>query len=516
MTAKREGISFMKKNIFAFSLVFISVFCFAKEIAVKTEPCEFKEISLFETYRPKTFLSYEELNADIDMLCYILSCGYAGYEDMLSRGFDLEKFQSGLLGEFKDKTEIETRRFYFSAKEKLIPYINDAHFQLINFYDIYSFCEKEICFWTNIFVRKNENGEYFVAESKNGEVKTGEKYADSLENLFYYPCKSGDIFRLGIMSSGKAEKSDFQFEGNDGKTYRISAELFDDGAIEVRPMKYKEFESSGSAYIALNSFMIPAEESPSRKAAEIVFEKFINSGKKYNGKGNIIIDLRGNQGGESMIPGLFLYSLHADRKIKNLSKDYKKAEEWFSSSFSKTNLVFSPVFVQADYMLAERRGLSGKEKRKYSSYLKKIKENPERIVLRDERERSNLFDKESRFKGKLIFLTDRNSVSAAEIFVLMAKEIFGNEQVFVLGENTYGMASYWNVITIELPNSRIGVHTAFTKNLAFEKYPEWHGEGYGIYPNCWTLGSDLNETIFFLTGDKEMKEKLKDIEFRLQ
>lgn len=318
------------------------------------------------------------------------------------------------------------------------------------------------------------------------------------------------------MSSEKPEKADFQFEGNDGKTYKISAELFDDGAIEVRPMKYKEFETSDSAYIAFNSFMLPSEESPSRKAAEIVFEKFINSGKKYNGKENIIIDLRGNQGGDSIVPGLFLYSLFADRKIKNFGKDYKKVEEWFISEFSETNLVFSPVFIQADYMLAERRGLYGKEKRKYSSYLKKMKENPERIVLRDERERSNLFDKESRFKGKLIFLTDRNSVSAAEIFVLIAKEIFGNEQVFVLGENTYGMAAYWNVITIELPNSRIGVHTAFTKNLAFEKYPEWHGEGSGIYPDYWSTGNDLNETIFLVTGDEEMKEKLKDIEFRLQ
>lgn len=506
----------MKKNIFAFSLIFVSVFCFSKEIVVKAEPCEFKEISLFETYRPKTFLSSEELNADIDTLCYILSCGYAGYDDMLSRGFDVEKFQNDIISEFKDETEIETRKFYFSAKEKLIPYINDAHFQLINFYDTYSFCEKEICCWTNIFVQKNENGEFFVAESKNGEVKIGEKYADSLENLFYYPCKSGDIYRLGIMSSEKPEKADFQFEGNDGKTYKISAELFDDGAIEVRPMKYKEFETSDSAYIAFNSFMIPSEESPSRKAAEIVFEKFINSGKKYNGKENIIIDLRGNQGGDSIVPGLFLYSLYADRKIKSFGKDYKKVEEWFSSEFSKVNIVFSPVFIQADYMLAERRGLYGKEKRKYSSYLKKMKENPERIVLRNERERSNLFDKESRFKGKFIFLTDRNSVSAAEIFVLIAKEIFGNEQVFVLGENTYGMAAYWNVITIELPNSRIGVHTAFTKNLAFEKYPEWHGEGSGIYPDYWSTGSDLNETIFLVTGDEEMKDKLKNIEFRLQ
>lgn len=506
----------MKKNIFAFSLIFVSVFCFSKEIVVKAEPCEFKEISLFSTYRPKTFLSSEELDADIDTLCYILSCGYAGYDDMLSRGFDVEKFQNDIISEFKDETEIETRKFYFSAKEKLIPYINDAHFQLINFYDTYSFCEKEICCWTNIFVQKNENGEFFVAESKNGEVKIGEKYADSLEKLFYYPCKSGDIYRLGIMSSEKPEKADFQFEGNDGKTYKISAELFDDGAIEVRPMKYKEFETSDSAYIAFNSFMIPSEESPSRKAAEIVFEKFINSGKKYNGKENIIIDLRGNQGGDSIVPGLFLYSLFADRKIKNFGKDYKKVEEWFISDFSETNLVFSPVLVQVHYILSRQNEVSAKEKREHKSQFEKIKKEPQRIVLENEYRKSNLFKKENRFGGKLVFLTDRNSVSAAEFFVFMAKEIFGNEQVFVLGENTWGMAEYGNVRTLELPNSRIGVHTAFIKNLAFEKYSEWHGEGSGIYPDCWSTGSDLNETIFLVTGDEEMKDKLKDIEFRLQ
>ena len=47
-------------------------------------------------------------------------------------------------------------------------------------------------------------------------------------------------------------------------------------------------------------------------------------------------------------------------------------------------------------------------------------------------------------------------------------------------------------------------------------FGESHGEGVGIYPDYWSTGEDLNETIFLVTQDEEMKQKLKGIEFSLK
>lgn len=36
-----------------------------------------------------------------------------------------------------------------------------------------------------------------------------------------------------------------------------------------------------------------------------------------------------------------------------------------------------------------------------------------------------------------------------------------------------------------------------------------------FFPDYWVTGSDLNEAIYLITNDYKMKEKLKNIEFRL-
>ena len=59
------------------------------------------------------------------------------------------------------------------------------------------------------------------------------------------------------------------------------------------------------------------------------------------------------------------------------------------------------------------------------------------------------------------------------------------------------------------------IYTSFRKNETIRNHEDWHGEGRGLYPDYWCIGSDINETIFMITDDNEMKEKLKDIEFKL-
>jgi hypothetical protein len=117
------------------------------------------------------------------------------------------------------------------------------------------------------------------------------------------------------------------------------------------------------------------------------------------------------------------------------------------------------------------------------------------------------------FKGKIILLTDRNTASAAEQTIALAQALFGpTKQVLIIGENTRGCLTFGNVHFAVLPDSGICINPASSKENDIEDFPSWHGEGSGFYPDCWSAGQDLNDTIFMVTKDKEMKEKLTGID----
>lgn len=278
-------------------------------------------------------------------------------------------------------------------------------------------------------------------------------------------------------------------------------------------MKYHDFATEDSAYVALNSFLPPSDDS-SGNAAAIILEKFVCCALKYNGKKHIIIDMRSNQGGEQTYPALFLYALYTADAMRNFQKAYKKVNDWTVHTYADCLFVSSPVSVQAQYLAAKERDDRAVLKN-YSAELKKIRARPERSVVHVGQAESSLFGGKKRFSGKLIFLSDRNTCSAGEDCMYMAKKLFGAENVIIIGENTYGMCGFWHVITLGLPNSRIGVHTAFKKNVGYARFSQWQGEGVGILPDYWASGADLNETVYLVTGDAEMKKKLSGIESRL-
>ena len=89
-----------------------------------------------------------------------------------------------------------------------------------------------------------------------------------------------------------------------------------------------------------------------------------------------------------------------------------------------------------------------------------------------------------------------------------AKVTFGKtNQFFQIGENSAGCSAYGNVWCYQLINSGIALHipsfvSPFTKECS---------EGFGLVPDYWATNEDILETLVNVTGDKELSEKLKDI-----
>ena len=51
---------------------------------------------------------------------------------------------------------------------------------------------------------------------------------------------------------------------------------------------------------------------------------------------------------------------------------------------------------------------------------------------------------------------------------------------------------------------------------SLKRFKNWHGEGFGVYPDVWTNGAELLETLVNLTGDESLREKIQNIEWGLQ
>lgn len=102
---------------------------------------------------------------------------------------------------------------------------------------------------------------------------------------------------------------------------------------------------------------------------------------------------------------------------------------------------------------------------------------------------------------------DKNSCSSGESFVYLANLLLEEEKnLFYIGENSGGCFNYGNVFCYQLPNSGMAIYLPSMKMKSgiIE-------ECKGYMPNYWAFHEDLLLAIENITGDKQLSEKLKDI-----
>lgn len=499
------------KNFICLILAITSSFCcvFARQTLISSEPVEIRETFVSnEKTKRKNFISYEELSDDIDYLFYYLKTAYAGYDELLKNGFSEENFRAHFREKYENSEEIETRPIMKEFAEMFSAFAKDNHLYILgnNAQEWNSANSFAIFYYTNTFVQKYDD-DFLATQTDSSAIKIGAKFTGNTENLFYYPAKGKNTYRLGVISKQKISDYKFFFDGTE-----INLPLYDDGNIQISfSPKYHEIETENSVYISLSSFKVQENDSKFKKGSEIVLKKFADLGKTWQNKKNIIIDLRSNGGG--MIEyGIYPFYTMTQKNPQSF-KDFQKADIFSNDFFFEQVRITSPALLQAHIKYLE--DLSEKKCRDYKKYKKDYKKNlksPQKQIFKQQCD----FSKEIKtyFNGKVIFLLDRNSYSASELSPLFAKRILG-ENAKIIGENSAGCIQFGDVLPYQLPNSRIAISLSSAKNTLLNHFENWHGEQYGIYPDYWSLGCDLNESIFLETNDSEMKEKLKNIEFRL-
>ena len=479
----------MKKNIFVFILF---------QLFLLSVSCEKnKSIDIIynsKKYQNKTEITFSEMQEDLETFIYLVETSYIGYDAALERGLDTNVSRQFVLEQFDNQKKIQIQDFADVLYDAFAGYIQDNH-ALINYFNNNfgkSFIKKGYLYFSDVYVQKNED-KYFVCESKLLEIKPGAQYNSDVEYLLLYPAKGKNVYRIGCVSEKDPDGLHLEF---DNQFYDVPIKMCQE-ANGNEQFSYFVLETEKSIYVKLNRCTFDND-----KELEALHQ-FAESYKSCMNKDFVIVDVRGNYGGDDTYFLHFLCGLYNDNKRDVF---FGTGTRWlYSAANVKSMKTLLPIY--ADVNNPEIK----KMLEELSEYEKQVQKSSQKIIVKNDSQKTPLVEPE--FKGKLIFLTDKIAASAGEDGIAYGTALFGEtDQIIQVGQNTSGAQLYGNLCQYVLENSGIQVRFSMTDFSAVPKLSHnFKGEGFGYFPDYWSSNEDMNDTIFAITGDKQMHEVLSNI-----
>lgn len=511
----------MKKflTFFTTSLIILSLFSCASTSVFPgdEEYLEPKKIN----YKPenKTFLTQKELREDCDMLKYCIYTTYAGIDEAIDNGFDLD----GTIEEIYNETlkkKIVSSGLYSSSdfssiiRKTMSKNLNntDQHISVCgNLKE--SYCVR----YSNIYLSK-EDSEYFVSKSDSDEIHVGDKYTGPEKNLYKFITKDGDIYRYGVFTNKNLKSAVISINN---QQINVKAE-----AEKIIPSKsaWTGIQTTEKTlYMSLGDCDQGYGVTDASENLTYVWDNFLTKiSEQAKGKENIIFDLRSNPGGYLQYPAKMLvaayYNEHSEDKdfVKNMNSLF-----WNTATEGCT-LLSSPIIMSIykdmmkNYWKNEYESLNEDTKTYFKAYWSSVNFKPLRkhIPLNYKTTTFESFP-EPDFKGNVYVLINSSSASAAEFGTQMT--YFLEDQgikVTLVGENSWGGIKYGGMFNFYLPHSglygRVGDY--FGESPTLLSIPAWKGEGYGYFPDYWATNDVILDTLVQLTGDSQLTESLNGLD----
>lgn len=506
----------LSKNVFKFALICGVLFftsCASTKFQNGEESVEYKKLDY--KYQNKKQLTEKELREDCDMLKYLIYNSYAGIDEAIQNGFDLDATIEEIYTKSLEKKTLDripTSDFSSITKITFAQKLNNTD-QHINIGG--SLKDSKLLYYTKVFFEKKDN-KYFVKKSEEKDIQIGMEYTGPEQNLFEILTEEGILYRYGVMTNLKIKTA--QLSVNNQK---FSVEAKTDKPIPTKQSWSGIKSTQNTIYVSLGDCQQATGISDRIQTSDAFWNDYLSQvSEQAAGKTNAIFDLRSNQGGYREFPAKILRALYYNQNSDDqLSKDI---EALFinTTGINCVNLV-SPVteynskeYFENNKNFFERYKPEVKEF--YKDYWKHMKTRPIRKFISMEQFQTNLSElPQPDFQGDIYILLNQNSASAAEFGTLMAYELKNKGiTVHIIGENSCGAFKYGGMMDHFLPNSGLWLSTGifFGEPPLMLETPNWHGEGNGFYPDYWATNDTILNTLIELTNDQELKEVLAGIE----
>lgn len=449
-----------------------------------------------------------ELDQDLQSFKYIISQNYAAYDEAAALGFKIDdaidtikyRYQKNYSGSLNSDLLAEC---IFSVLNEDFP-IKDQHLTIKSESKTFFYSDVR---WrmSDVYFEKKGNDFFTVRNYFLLKIKKNQKYTGDLENLFPCVYHGKDMFRFGILTDKIEHETSISIEGEN-----IRVPIFIDIPFASEKDKIGIRKTGTTLYVSLSDCILASDNEKTDRQIKKDFDSALTMIEK-GGFENLIIDLRSNKGGYIEHVTSLLEALYCGND-NNIRSNFQKC---MNDSYQGSQVLYSPDIAAAYANSLNNIGALSEESVLFSQQLEKeMKDNPHRYFdIVEKKSRTLTKMSNSLFKGKIIFLINLRTASAAEQLICLSY-LRGQDNIIVVGSNSHGCLDFGGIYCYTLPNSGIELYfpnVMFKESLLLTDNSHWHGDGYGFYPDYWTDSKHLIDTLIYITNDRNIKKNMKGL-----
>ena len=414
-------------------------------------------------------ISAAELSEDVELLKYLIEYGYSGYSYWSENGIDFDSAFDSLEAMARSGNSIAVQDFERLLADALSG-IQDGHF-MVKGHEAHRFIDRYNPYFANVIVELSQwgaedsisVGRYVVIQSRCDQVEPGMIYSGPESHLFrILSHQDSQQYQLGVFSNEEITEASFPFSTDPGSDAGSSdvdtiklhlhecklTERTDDSREDI----YYRAQADGIELIRVRSFSARHFDYSS---------DFVSAGDSLSTMDGFIVDITGNNGGNSNYPREFVRSLNG-------------VAQWRASVAQ----LCSPATVGAVASIP----ITEDSPENLQEYVSSAQNTLELLRCHPVRNWFTYNDslpprQMGSYTGRAVFLYDRETASSGEAFLDYSLSIPGAVHI---GENSAGIGTFGDILFYWLPNSRIRITLPCKLFLApgFE-------EGVGYLPDYW-------------------------------
>ena len=394
---------------------------------------------------------------DVERLFYLLSHGYGGYGFFNQKG-EFEQAESDLIQALASKNNW-TRDTLSKLIHDHLGFVSDCHLSI----EDYRFAEHHDYWYDTQFEIKPDSKGFqfkdkdtlYTVVSINGE--------NPAKFLFPSLNQGGEpIYRIGVLSKGKPETLTLAAQSDDNDRefdVKLQRSDFSYYADDV----FREDLVGGIPVIRVRGF---GDSDPEE------LEKFVATAKSHRGDPAVIVDIRGNGGGNERWPISWIQGLTGRRAgavFTTSELESKTSMAGRANAFIYWNSrVSDPSLFSSQAKLFTQRAERFEVGQRLPGWTAPVSPS------------FNLIPNET----TVIVITNNLIASAGEGFVMRISQA---ENVLVVGENTMGCLTFGNISLHQLPNSMIKVWMPINFCIFQD---QGFREEIGLFPDLWVPAED--------------------------